>query len=58
MKNIPEKDGKPTPPDRITINTGSSKYSFTPDWVEHEGLSSILAGLVADDLNRQHGDRL
>lgn len=39
-------------PDRIVINTGSSKFSFTPDWVENEGLNSILTGLVADDLNR------
>ena len=38
--------------DKITIKTGSSTYSFTQSWVENDALKDILAGLVADDLNR------
>lgn len=36
--------------EKVTINTGNSKYSFSPSWLENEGLRGILVGLVSDDL--------
>lgn len=46
----------PTEPERIKIVTGSSTYSFTPSWVQNESLKDILAGLIADDLNKLKND--
>lgn len=50
--NIEPKEEKTDSPERITIKTGSSKYTFSPSWLENEGLRGILTGLVADDLNK------
>ena len=41
--------------DRITIDTGRSKYTFSGSWVKNEALNSILAGLIADDLQSGGG---
>lgn len=56
MKHNSEKEKKPGDDDRIVINTGSSKYSFSQSWLENDGLKSVLVGLVSDDLNRHLGD--
>lgn len=45
-------DKTPEKPEKITVVTGSSTYSFTPSWTENESLNGILTGLIADDLNR------
>lgn len=45
-------ENAPTEPERIKIVTGSSTYSFTNSWVENEALKGVLAGLIAEDLNK------
>ncbi len=37
-------------PEHMVIKTGKHTYRFTSDWTDNEALSSLLAGLVADDL--------
>lgn len=43
-------------PEHIVIKTGKSTYRFTSDWTDNAALSSILEGLVADDL-MGHGEQ-
>lgn len=47
IPQIPREDGQP---EHTVIKTGKSTYRFTSDWTDNEALSSLLAGLVADDL--------
>jgi len=44
------------PYEKITINTGISKYSFTQSWIENPSLKDILVGLIADDYSSLHNN--
>lgn len=48
---MPKEEKRPEP-ERIVVKTGRSTYSFTPEWTKHEGLNSILTGLIAEDLTK------
>lgn len=56
MGNIDNKNENNIP-DKITIKTGKSTYSFTQSWVENSALKDILVGLIADDYNSQQNNR-
>lgn len=54
--NTPYMPQKAQEPEHTVIKTGKNTYRFTNDWTENEALSSILAGLVADDLTGREND--
>ena len=45
-----------SPSEKITIDTGVSKYSFTQSWIDNPALKDILVGLVADDYSSLHNN--
>ena len=50
--NTPYMPHKNEEPEQTVIKTGKNTYRFSSDWTDNDALSSILAGLVADDLAR------
>ena len=48
--NTPYMPHKAEKPEQTVIKTGKNTYRFSSDWTDNDALSSILAGLVADDL--------
>ncbi len=53
MDSKQNSSGKVNPDEKITIQTGNGKYSFSKDWVENKALNNLLVGLIADDLTQQ-----
>lgn len=50
------KKGALSPYEKMTFNTGVSKYSFTQAWLENQALKDILVDLIAEDYSRMQNN--